>query len=175
LNLSKHKSQFIQSLQTINHKRPDILSKHVSELPVSAEEIATATRKDSTVSRALEFTQHGWPENVSDKDLQPYFQRKLELTVEDNCLLWGRRVVIPRSLRKRIMDELHDGHQGICKTKQLARGFVWWPKLDQDIQDLVRNCTICLSVRKQPAIAPQAWKRWNAYTLTLQNVMVKAS
>jgi len=119
----------------------------VVDLPVNASEIAKATQKDPALSRALEFTRNGWPNELDEnnsKTLEPYFHRKLELSVEDNCLLWGRRVVIPQSLRKRILCELHDGHQGICKTKSLARSYIWWPKLDNDIHDMIQNCSIFL-------------------------------
>ena len=27
--------------------------------------------------------------------------------------------------------------------KALARGFVWWPKIDSQIENCVRNCTPC--------------------------------
>ena len=53
-------------------------------------------QRRKTLPRALEFAAHGWPDSIDhDKPLEPYFHRKHELSVEDNCLLWGRRVVIP--------------------------------------------------------------------------------
>ncbi len=134
----------------------------VTDLPVNATEIAKATQKDHVLSRVLEFTRNGWPNELDEHSksigLEPYFHRKTELSVEDNCLLWGRRVIIPQSLRKRILSELHDGHQGICKTKSLARSYVWWPRLDNDIHDMVQNCQICITVRKQPQTTPHIWK-----------------
>ena len=29
---------------------------------------------------------------------------------------------------------------GISKTKNLARYYVWWPKIDEDIETLVKSC-----------------------------------
>jgi hypothetical protein len=79
---------------------------YINELPLAPSDIAKATRKDLVLMRALEFTSVGWPETVNqDKALEPYFRRKHELSVEDNCLLWGRRVVIPQTWRKRIISE----------------------------------------------------------------------
>ncbi|KAK9728641.1 Integrase zinc binding domain [Popillia japonica] len=34
--------------------------------------------------------------------------------------------------------------------KSLARGYFWYPNLDKDIENLVRSCPACLSVRAQP-------------------------
>ena len=35
--------------------------------------------------------------------------------------MWGLRVIIPESLRGRILDELHNKHPGISRMKGLAR------------------------------------------------------
>ena len=52
---------------------------------------------------------------------------KLELSVQDECLLWGSRVEVPEVLRPRVLNELHSGHVGICRMKSLARSYFWWP------------------------------------------------
>ena len=54
------------------------------------------------------------------------------------------------SLRQTIIDELHAVHPGIVKMKTLARGYVYWPGIDHDLEERVRNCDICQSNRKQP-------------------------
>ena len=73
----------------------------VDSLPVTAQSIREATKKDCTLSKVLELTLNGWPHQIDDSfsDLKPYHQRKDELSIEDNCILWGRRVIIPDSLR----------------------------------------------------------------------------
>ena len=52
------------------------------------------------------------------------------------------------------MQELHEGHPGIVRVKSLARLHVWWPKLDQSIASVVRDCTKCQLTRNKPQIAP---------------------
>ena len=37
------------------------------------------------------------------------------------------RNVVPASLRKRVLELAHEGHQGIVKTKDCLRSKVWWP------------------------------------------------
>ena len=58
--------------------------------------------------------------------------------------------MIPLDLRKKILHELHSCHTGICKMKELARSYFWWPSLDKDIEVLVNSCSECLSVRPDP-------------------------
>ena len=38
--------------------------------------------------------------------------------------------------------------------KRLARSFVWWPKMDQDIEERVRDCESCQYNRHHPPKAP---------------------
>ena len=130
----------------------------IDELPVTAEEIATETRKDPLLSRVYEYTLSGWPAEVSE-NLKPYENRKNELSIECGVVLWGLRVCIPSKLQSRILIELHDQHQGITRMKSLARGYFWWAKLDADIEQITKSCNICASVKNRPPLAPLfSWK-----------------
>ncbi|XP_054257422.1 uncharacterized protein K02A2.6-like [Macrosteles quadrilineatus] len=129
-----------------------------NELPVTAKEISTATRYDPILSKVLDFTIHGWPEYVSNELLKPYVVRSHELSVDGDCVLWGRRVIIPEPYRKEILFLLHKEHPGGSRMKNLARGYVWWPKMDSDIEELVKGCGICQSTRNALPLAPlQRW------------------
>lgn len=60
------------------------------------------------------------------------------------------RVVVPSILRKSILDELHSTHLGIVKIKSIARSYVWWPKIDTDIENTIKSCDPCLKLRQNP-------------------------
>ena len=38
--------------------------------------------------------------------------------------------------------------------KSLARSHVWWPGLDKNIEDMVKACVECQSVKETPPPAP---------------------
>ena len=67
----------------------------VHSLAITHKEIRYTTRVDPVLSSALEFVKQGWPQHVEDLRLQPFFNRRLELSVEQDCLLWGPRVIKP--------------------------------------------------------------------------------
>ena len=133
---------------------------YLDELPVTAKDISRATLKDPVLARVHEFVANGWPNYVQDEDVRPFFTRRDELTVEQGCILWGLRVIIPPKFRSRLLDDLHEQHLGICRMKGLARSYLWWPGLDKDIECLVNACTTCLSVRNAPPKAPLKTWEW---------------
>ena len=42
-----------------------------------------------------------------------------------------------------ILTELNEGHPGMPRMKVLARMYVWWPGIVDDIEKTVRQCTEC--------------------------------
>ncbi|XP_039182277.1 uncharacterized protein K02A2.6-like, partial [Crotalus tigris] len=69
-------------------------------------------------------------------------------------LLWGNRVVIPTSMRTRVLESLHEGHPGIVRMKALARSHLWWPGLDKGIEAKVHACHLCQRSRPEMPQAP---------------------
>lgn len=52
------------------------------------------------------------------------------------------------------MQELHQVHPGITRINSLARGFVWWPGMDHELEELVKSCPSCQVNQKSPTVAP---------------------
>lgn len=116
------------------------------------------TVSDPILSRVLSYIRDGWPTEVEIKELKPFLNRKNELYSELGCIMWGHRVVIPCHCREKVLNELHDSHMGMVKTKSLARSYVWWPGLDEAIEARCRACAVCAAVADAPpAHAPRPW------------------
>lgn len=131
---------------------------YVENMPITSDKIAQATRTDKILGVVLKYVQFGFPTEQPDPDLKPYFSRKDELSVDGNCLLWGMRVIIPTTYRERMLDLLHDTHLGITKMKAIARSHIWWPGLDQAIEELSARCEACQATAKNPPVTPlQSW------------------
>ena len=134
-----------------------LMVEELQDAPITASQIANWTRRDPLMARVLRYILQGWP-SQSDEDLKPYWQRKLELSVQDGCILWGGRVVVPPQGRQSVLNELHSGHSGVSRTKSLARGLVWWPGLDNNIETIVKHCASCQQNQASPPAAPlQPW------------------
>ena len=137
-----------------------LLMNELSHSPTSATDIRTWTSKDPTLSQVLRATLRGWREGTpKDPELTHYYDRRHELSVVDGCILWGNRVVIPKPGREKVIETLHEIHPGIIKMKSLARNYVWWPKMDKELEPRVRSCKMCQSNQNNPPRAPlNPWK-----------------
>ena len=104
---STFEDEFDQVPQTAEINRIIATEEKISKLKVE-------TEKDEVLHQVKEVIQAGWPKkkNVLDPTLVNYFHVRDELTVQEGVVLLGERVVIPKSLRKGILDDLHTTHQG---------------------------------------------------------------
>lgn len=119
-------------------------------LQLNFKNIAVETRRDPILSKVLEAINFGTVLRLTGTEFEPFRHRHMELSVESDCILWGYRTVIPTKLREKILQILHQSHLGIVKTKSLARSYVWWPKLDFDIEQLIKGCESCHKVLPNP-------------------------
>ncbi|XP_022833967.1 uncharacterized protein K02A2.6-like [Spodoptera litura] len=119
--------------------------------------LAAETGRDQVLKRVLFHILHGWPNKAPDTTLQPYWTRRDALSHNKGCLLWCNRVIIPASLQQEVLRLLHAPHAGVVQTKAYARGYVWWPGMDIQIESVVGSCEACQAVRNNPPRDPQAW------------------
>ena len=147
-----------QSLSDLDEQLPvQINMLDIDTRPVEADEVKRCTKRDPVLSRVMANIMNGWPnpKNVPP-ELKVYAQKKEELSIEDDIVLWGHRVVIPdnQEMRQRIIDELHGTHPGIVKMKALARSYVWWPGIDKNLEEKVKTCPTCQEHQRSPPPAP---------------------
>ena len=53
------------------------------------------------------------------------------LSVIDGVVVFKGRSVVPPSLRRRVLECLHSGHQGVTSMALRARDGVWWPGIEE--------------------------------------------
>ena len=136
---------------TGKEQNDQVLSIEDENLPITARAIAAETARDPVLVKVKQLTLSGWPQYMNDDEIQPYFQRRTELSVEQDCVMWGTRVVIPTSLRPSLLLDLHSDHMGIVRMKAMARQYLWWPRLNAEIEEIARKCESC---REQDPMPP---------------------
>ena len=72
-----------------------------------------------------------------------YWNVRQHLTLDDNLIVNGCRLLIPKQMWKEVLSQLHESHQGSVRTKQRARLTVYWPGIDNAIDNVILNCQKC--------------------------------
>ena len=87
----------------------------------------------------------GFPSNRSKIIGYPalFWNSRHYLSVENDLVLFGNRVVVPKTSQKEVLKLLHQSHQGIERTKRRARQMLFWPGMNNDIETTVRSCIPC--------------------------------
>ena len=122
----------------------------LSRSPVDATKIKHWTIRDPVLAQVEKFTLHGRPASVEDEIIKSYFSSRQGLSIQAGCLLWGSRVVIP----PQVLSILHEMHLRVSRMKSLARGYVWWPGMDKEIEERRRSCLTCQLQQKAPQTVP---------------------
>lgn len=124
--------------------------------------VARETRKESVLAQVTRYILEGWPKRKETPEiLRPFEAQKEELTIEQNCIMWEYRVIIPEKLKEMVIKELHATHSGVVKMKSVARSFFWWPRIDNDIENAIvtRACHDCVELRDNPPkVELNPWK-----------------
>ena len=138
-----------------SHPAPDLL----------IDEIRAAARHDDEYQALTNVILQGFPDQKADlpSSLRQYWHVKDNLTLDDNVIICGTRLLIPRSLRRDILQRLHASHQGIERTKRRARQSVYWPGLNQQVHETVTACSACRtylpSQQREPMLSDPAPSR----------------
>ena len=118
---------------------------------LSTDEIRAITFKEIKSEVAKDQEMLDLIRAIKDKDttdkfpdaVASYNRHRENLLVVDGVPMLGRRVIIPASCRKRVMESLHSAYQGTAKMLDRAKHSVYWPGIVDDLEQTRKRCTIC--------------------------------
>ena len=131
--------------EDVEEKR--VLCNTILELPVSLQEIKREAENDDFISSTKRHMQEK-NQTVSNSFL-----------IVDDVLMYNERIVIPSNLQARILRDFHKGHPGRSRMKALMRSFVYWSKMDSDIDAMVNACRGCALAAKAPPVVFKPWPK----------------
>ena len=111
---------------------------------------------DTNYKTLKDTVMNGFPKDRqrAEPTTLPYWNIQDELSVDKEIILYGQRIIIPKTLRRDILKRLHSSHQGIEKTRRRARQVVYWPCLNNDIETTVSSCSKCQEYRPSQCREP---------------------
>ena len=134
----------------------DISVNHVYIDAEKKQDYQLAIKDDPLLSALADTIITGWPDDIKDvpKALRPYHGQRDSLTVEDGLILCGEAIIVPPGERKKVLEQIHQGHLGTSKCQYRARQCVYWPGINKDIEHLVEACVTCQRHRPQEPRQP---------------------
>lgn len=111
---------------------------------VDIEEVIQATASDQEMQKLRAcIVNDSW----NNEDLKQYNPFRNEFTYVNSLILRGSKLVIPKSLRSRMLQLAHEGHPGQSLMKRRLRERCWWPGIDQSAVDTCESCEGCRLVQ----------------------------
>ena len=123
--------------------------KYLDKMPVNSNDIKCKTEDDKNLCKLKNHIRYGIAIDNKDTNLAEYKRYLSELTILRGCIIYNNRVLIPDTLRELVLEQLHEGHPGICAMKSLARSLVWYPGIDKDLTLIVNKCSKCQQTRQK--------------------------
>ena len=125
-------ADFLSRYYDESDETPEIedLQEFVHSINISSERLQLFRNEietDKSLKELKNFLLEGWPNDkrkIPD-DLIVYWKHRNDLTIENDIIFFNDRVIVPHSLRKDVLAQLHSSHLGIEKTKKRARSLVY--------------------------------------------------
>jgi len=83
---------------------------------------------------------NSWDSGTSNS----FYPFRFEISLLGNILLGRTRLIIPKSLRKRVLEQAYEGHLGETAMKRRLIVQVWWPRIDRDVENFLKSCKDCI-------------------------------
>ena len=109
------------------------------------------TAKDPGLKKVMKCIIEGWPNSKDNipNETKSYWSFREELSIINGIVFKGERLVIPEVMRKKMLEQLHQVHMGIEKAKWRARATIFWPQINQQIENMVKKCSTCQQNQKK--------------------------
>jgi len=126
----------------------------ITDAPVSSsriDKIREECARDEEIQPLREYLHNGFLQDNSKLcgNLRQYRALANELYEQDGLILYNNGIVIPTVMQKDILFRIHEGHLGMDKCKALARSAMFWPGINQDIENTVGRCPTCNMFRSR--------------------------
>ena len=101
--------------------------------------------EDHEYQQLKNYIHEGFPAQRSElpDHCRRYWNVRSQLSIEDGLIVFWCRLLILSTMRRSLLVQLHSAHQGSVRTKQRARQVIYWPGIDQDIDNIILQCKQC--------------------------------
>ena len=127
---------------------------------IRLQDLRRHAESDQEYDQLRHYIINGFPDhrNQLPETCKRYWNVREHLTLDDNLIVHGCRLLILSGMRQEMLSQLHASHQGSTRTKQRARLTIYWPGIDNDIDNIVLACKQCQDLLPSNTKEPLAAK-----------------
>ena len=112
-----------------------------SSVPVSSSEIELIcgeTARDPTLNLLRHYIHMGWPvdRRMLPQEIHTFWNYREDLSMENGLVNKGARLMIPSTLRSKVLEQIHEGHLGTEKCMLKARDSVAGQEFQPEAQQI---------------------------------------
>ena len=134
--MSRHPNLFAElasiAMQSENDLEEECIFAEISSdvdrfFAITCERVAAESRNDETFVKLVGLIASGFPRSKRDlpKDLSRFWDYRDHLTVIGGVVIYKDRILIPSSLQRRILDNLHSADQGVSSMMSRAQSAIF--------------------------------------------------
>jgi len=111
--------------------------------------VRNAMLGDAEAQELLKVIKNGWSNDRCHRPpvVQPYFPIRDTLSHQDDIILKGERICIPKAFRIDMKRQLHSAHLGLASRMRRTRDTIFWLGMRHDIQQVADNCHVCQATK----------------------------
>ncbi|CAK5104917.1 unnamed protein product [Meloidogyne enterolobii] len=144
----------------------------ISVESINRKTLEETIQSDPILEIVFKAIRENWQDTYPEK-IKPYFQIRDKLFINGKLILKkpNNQILIPVKLRNGVLKLIHSSHFGIVRSKAKARNIVWWPAINEDIENFIAECEKCQINRpNEPQTASQ--NNWPEAKLAFERVHI---
>ena len=108
-------------------------------------DVRTYAAEDPEYQQLCHYIINGFPahRNQLPEVCRRFWNVRNQLALDDDLIVYGCRLLIPLQMRRAVLAQLHESRQVSVRTKQRAQLVVYWPGIDNDIDNIILSCRQC--------------------------------
>ena len=128
----------LATIQAITYSSNDVTAMSPDHIRASSRNDHSNTTLINTINQGF-LTKHSFTE----PKIHDFWEVQYQLSTERDLVLMDRRIVVPKSLKGKVLSCLYSAHQGIEGMKTRANNSVYWPGMNASIHNFRASCSTC--------------------------------
>lgn len=133
-----------------------LITSQINATDTKMQEIREKTKSDEELIVLKNAIENGWPNDSKklNEKVKIYCKYRDDLTIINGIIFKGQCILVPKNMRKEMLNKIHYSHLGANKCINLAQQTLFWPNMINEIKQFIANCHVCQTYAKSQRSEP---------------------